>query len=81
MKYYCNASTFDACFQGASVVPESFNSASAQVEPRTGLQTIGNAATVVGGVPEPATWALAVTGFAFVGAAMRRRSQAIVAAA
>lgn len=77
MKYYCNASTLNACFQGASAVPEAFNSASAQVEARTGLQTIGTAITAVGGVPEPATWALVVAGFGFVGSMMRRRSRAL----
>jgi hypothetical protein len=33
-----------------------------------------------GGVPEPATWALMISGFALVGAAMRRRASAAVAA-
>lgn len=35
---------------------------------------------VQGGVPEPAGWAMLITGFGLVGAAMRRRTMAIVAA-
>jgi hypothetical protein len=31
----------------------------------------------VGGIPEPGTWALMILGFGAVGAAMRRRRQAI----
>ena len=78
MKYYCSASVFDTCFQGASAVPEAFNSASAQVEPRTGNQVIGS---VAGMVPEPASWALMIGGFGMVGACMRRRSAEIGVAA
>jgi hypothetical protein len=33
---------------------------------------------VVGGVPEPATWAMLITGFGLVGAAARRRSRAVL---
>lgn len=32
-----------------------------------------------GGVPEPATWAMMITGFGLIGVAMRRRSSALVA--
>lgn len=44
----------------------------------------GNSATVTfdavsGAVPEPASWALLMTGFGIVGAAMRRRSNAVSA--
>ncbi|QYE33386.1 PEPxxWA-CTERM sorting domain-containing protein (plasmid) [Polymorphobacter sp. PAMC 29334] len=74
MKYYCNASVFDTCFEGASAVPEAFNNASAQVEPRTGNQVIASAA---GMVPEPASWTLMIGGFGMVGGCMRRRSTAI----
>ena len=74
MKYYCNASVFDTCFQGASAVPEAFNSASAQVEPRAGNQAI---ASVAGMVPEPSSWALMIGGFGVVGTFMRRRSATI----
>ena len=38
------------------------------------------AGSVVGGVPEPTTWALLVAGFGFVGATARRRRSAVVAA-
>jgi hypothetical protein len=31
-----------------------------------------------GGIPEPATWAMMITGFGFIGGAMRRRAQAKV---
>lgn len=79
MKYYCNASSLSACLQGASAVPESYNGPSAQFQARTGLQTIATA-TAVGGVPEPATWALALAGFALTGSMMRRRSVKAVAA-
>ena len=75
MKYYCNASVEGTCFQGASAIPESFNSPSAQVEARGDSQIIG---TVGGTVPEPASWALMVGGFGLVGAALRRRSAARV---
>ena len=34
----------------------------------------------VGGVPEPATWAILIAGFGFVGTAMRRRRIAIASA-
>lgn len=71
MKYFCNASVADTCFQGASAIPESFNSASAQVEARSGRQVI---ASVAGTVPEPASWALMISGFGLVGVSMRRRN-------
>ena len=71
MKYFCNASVADTCFQGASAIPESFNSVSAQVEARIGSQII---ASVAGTVPEPASWALMVSGFGLVGASLRRRA-------
>ena len=71
MKYFCNASVADTCFQGASAIPESFNSVSAQVEARVGSQII---ASVAGTVPEPASWALMVSGFGLVGASLRRHT-------
>lgn len=69
-KYFCNASVFDTCFQGASAVPEAFDSPSAQVETRSRRQII---ASTVGAVPEPAAWASMIAGFALIGTAMRRR--------
>lgn len=73
MKYFCNSSVADTCFQGASAIPESFNSPSAQVEGRVGNQILASAS---GAVPEPASWALMIGGFGLVGAALRRRSTA-----
>lgn len=75
MQYYCNASTTGDCFQGASAVPERFDSATAQFEPRVGNQAIGG---ILAPVPEPASWALMVAGFGLVGAALRRKSAAAV---
>lgn len=69
MRYWCNASTSSDCLQGASVVPQSFNSPSAQFEARRGTIAIAT----VSAVPEPATWALMLAGFAMVGAAVRYR--------
>lgn len=76
MKYYCNSSVSDTCFQGASAVPESFDSPSVQVEPRAGNQVI---ASVAAAVPEPASWAMMLGGFLVVGAAMRRTSRPLAA--
>jgi hypothetical protein len=40
---------------------------------RTQLQFVGTGTYQVGGVPEPASWALLISGFALVGAAARRQ--------
>lgn len=69
MKYYCNSSVNNDCFQGASAISESFNSMSAQVEGRVGMQVIAS----VGMVPEPRTWAMMLLGFGMIGAGMRYR--------
>lgn len=53
-----------------------------QLVDRTGAgqQRLGSAARAVGGVPEPAAWALMIAGFGMAGAALRgRRSPAKVA--
>ena len=75
MKYYCNSSVADTCFQGASAIPDSFDSPSAQVEQRIGNQIIASTGDPV---PEPASWALMLGGFGLVGAALRRRAAAAV---
>lgn len=69
MKYYCNSSLEGDCFQGASAIPENFNSLSAQVEARRGNQIIATVALV----PEPASWALMMAGFGLTGVVLRRR--------
>lgn len=74
-KYYCNSSVADTCFQGASAIPDSFDSPSAQVEARVGNQIIASTGDAV---PEPASWALMLGGFGLVGAALRRRVPAAV---
>jgi hypothetical protein len=66
--YWCNASSLGTCFQGASAVPEAYNSASQQHESRSGIQAIAGAPG-----PEPATWMTMVLGFGALGEAMRRR--------
>jgi hypothetical protein len=70
-QYWCNASTGADCFQGKSVVPESFNSPSAEFASATGDQVIGTVAAV----PEPSTWAMMILGFAGVGFIAYRRSK------
>nr|WP_310522893.1 PEPxxWA-CTERM sorting domain-containing protein [Polymorphobacter sp.] len=42
--------------------------------------TFGASGPSVGGVPEPASWAMLIAGFGLTGAAMRRRRMAVVAA-
>ena len=49
--------------------------------PAIGTLTITNGATLPGGVPEPASWALMVTGFGAAGMARRRRSRHLAPAA
>ena len=52
-----------------------FNTANASLDDNIFLAALlisGNA-TVTSGVPEPATWAMMITGFGMIGGAMRRR--------
>lgn len=51
MQYFCSATTTDTCFQGESVVPESYRDPSAQFVPVLGEQVIGT----VSAVPLPAS--------------------------
>jgi len=75
MNYWCNAAALGTCYQGKSDVPGSIFDASAQVEPAVGLQVIAST------VPEPATWALMLLGFAGMGFAAIRRVKAVPARA
>ena len=45
------------------------------------LFTVRNGTVVVPSVPEPATWAMMITGFGLVGGVMRRRPKADLATA
>ncbi|HSZ49944.1 MAG TPA: PEPxxWA-CTERM sorting domain-containing protein [Caulobacteraceae bacterium] len=65
--YYCDATSAVVCFQGKSVVPQEFDSPSAQNVPASGNQVIGTA------VPEPVTWATMLLGLCAVGGALRSR--------
>jgi hypothetical protein len=42
------------------------------------MTTEGNAFAVLGGVPEPATWAMLIAGFGLVGVALRRQRRVLV---
>lgn len=46
-----------------------------------GLTVTAEASPVVGGVPEPASWALLVAGFGMVGVSLRRRKASLVVSA
>jgi len=72
--YYCDSTASNDCIKGASVVPQNYQSPSAQYSMPEGKQIIGVAA-----VPEPATWAVMLMGFAGLGAAMRARRSALPA--
>ena len=74
-RYWCNATQNGVCYQGKSVVPESYNSPSAVFFPTSGVQVIA------GGVPEPSAWALMLVGFAALGCgAYRQTTKARLAA-
>jgi hypothetical protein len=76
--YWCVNSTNGACSQSESVVPQHFTDPSAQFVTRSGNQVI---ASTAGSVPEPATWALMLLGFAGLGYAGFRQSRARAALA
>lgn len=68
--YICAASTAfpsTPCFQGASLVPQGYTDPSAQYSTPSGIQSVATA------VPEPAAWAMMISGFGLMGAALRRR--------
>jgi hypothetical protein len=68
MHYWCNAASAGDCFQGMSVIPESFNSSSAINVSASGTQVIASAS-----VPEPSTLGLIGLGLLGLGAMARRR--------
>jgi hypothetical protein len=71
--WYCPESISANC--AGSGVGESINVDSRQNTPRTG--NIVLASVVAGGVPEPLTWAMMLTGFGIVGGTMRYRRRAV----
>jgi PEP-CTERM motif len=71
--YWCVNSTNSTCNDNESVVPQGFMDPSAQFADRSGTLVI---ATAAGAVPEPATWALMLLGFAGLGYAGFRQSRA-----
>jgi hypothetical protein len=61
--YYCDSAQLGACFQGATVTPQSIFDSSAQHVPMSGNQVIATAGDAA--VPEPAT--LTVLGLSLIG--------------
>jgi hypothetical protein len=74
--YWCVNSTNSTCNDNESVVPQGFMDPSAQFADREGNQVIATAGTV----PEPATWALMLLGFAGLGYAGFRQNRTRTAA-
>jgi hypothetical protein len=76
--YWCVNSNNGTCNDNESVVPQGFMDPSAQFATRIGNQVI---ATAAGAVPEPATWAMMLLGFAGLGYAGLRQSRTRAASA
>jgi PEP-CTERM motif len=77
--YYCLDTNF-ACtgpdrraFRNAAVVRDQRAHSAFNHEARSGIGVIGTATGVTGAVPEPASWAMMLTGFGLLGAVARRR--------
>ena len=70
--YWCVNSNNSTCNDNESVVPQGFMDPSAKFADRSGTLVIASAA---GAVPEPATWALMLLGFAGLGYAGFRQSR------
>jgi hypothetical protein len=75
--YWCVDAGSDACSASEAVVPQNFMDPSAQFATRAGNLVI---ATAAGTVPEPATWALMLLGFAGLGYAGFRQNRTRTAA-
>jgi hypothetical protein len=73
--YWCNATAFDTCFQGKSVVPVFVGTAFGNVA------ASGDLAIATTGVPEPSTWAMLIAGFVGLGLAGYRVSRMDVGSA
>ena len=74
-RYYC-VQTGGGCIGGGNsdeAIDSSFVSTEFQIAPRSGVVVLASIAAPVGGVPEPASWALMIAGFGLVGGAMRRK--------
>lgn len=65
--YFCYQATSGACAQGETIVPDYYGVDGTLVTGLTGPLPLN------GAVPEPATWAMMLAGFAVVGYAMRRK--------
>ncbi len=74
-RYYC-VQTGAGCLGGggSDEAIDSSDSTAFQVAPRSGVVVLASVASPVGVVPEPAGWALMISGFGLAGASLRRRA-------